>query len=237
MNRIAEVIFTPKARCAGCGRMTGNEGDWLCEACRAMLVPASDEHACPVCMTPAGGGDVCPVCAGQWDKRLTARFAYPYRPPADGIVKTGKYESVYRLFDFCAEQILELCVTDDLAKPDCLVPVPMHPLRQKRRGFNQAEKLAGYLSEKTGYSVEKALRRTRLDRSQAKLSGRERRSNLIGAFACVAPVDGKKIWLIDDVRTTGATALACSDALFAAGAESVLLLTFAGVADYGVTPK
>jgi ComF family protein len=116
---------------------------------------------------------------------------------------------------------------------DAIVPVPLHPLRLCRRGFNQALSLAR--AARTGPSpplLAGALRRRRHTPSQAELLGpRERIANVRGAF--VVPrrseraVAGRRILLVDDVLTTGATAEACARALLDAGAERIDVLTLA----------
>jgi ComF family protein len=121
--------------------------------------------------------------------------------------------------------------------PPLLVPVPLHPSRERERGFNQAELLARGLSRKlaeTGRdsptSVEvSCLLRTRATPPQTGLSAAARRANVRGVFSVVFPerVRGRLVVVVDDVMTTGATLSACSQALRAAGAGVVLGLTLA----------
>jgi len=112
---------------------------------------------------------------------------------------------------------------------DGLVPVPLHRRRRRERGFNQAELLSTYLGREIGLDVlVGALRRTRYTASQTKLGPEERHRNVEGAFACGdAGVAGRRILLVDDVCTTGATLEACSRALMEGGAQSVWALTLA----------
>src|ERR1044072_2209632 len=99
-------------------------------------------------------------------------------------------------------------------------------MRRWNRGFNQSELLARAVSRRTGIPVAKALSRPRSTRTQAGLSNHARRQNVTRAFRA-RPVEGKRILLIDDVMTTGATAAACALALKRAGAQRVTLLTVA----------
>lgn len=112
---------------------------------------------------------------------------------------------------------------------DFIVPVPLHWQRRWRRGFNQAELLALEISKHRRVPVLHALRRARSTASQASLTAAARRRNLAGAFRPRPGIDltGKRILLIDDVFTTGATASACARALKKAGAGGVSLLTLA----------
>jgi ComF family protein len=121
---------------------------------------------------------------------------------------------------------------DLLAEADLLAPVPLHPLRLWRRRFNQAAMLAKEISRQTGRPCELgALVRVRATRSQVGLSRAQRAENVQRAFrgADGAPVRARKIVLIDDVLTSGATANAASRALLRAGASRVDVLVFARV--------
>jgi ComF family protein len=111
---------------------------------------------------------------------------------------------------------------------DATVPVPLYWLRRIKRGFNQSELLARGLARRTGIPMLKALRRVRPTPTQAGLSNSARRQNVASAFRSQG-VQEKRILLIDDVMTTGATAAACALALKQAGARRVALLTVARV--------
>ncbi len=120
-----------------------------------------------------------------------------------------------------------------LAEADALAPIPLHFTRLWRRQFNQAAALARVVSGLSGKPVELGLiERVRPTRSQVGLSRAERAQNLQGAFRCpeTAPLQGRRIVLIDDVLTSGATANAASRALLRAGAKAVDVLVFARVA-------
>ena len=111
---------------------------------------------------------------------------------------------------------------------DCIVPVPASG---RARGYNVPERLARPLAEALGVPLlPHALRRTRHKKRQAGLSLDERMANVAGVFAAdPAQVEGKRVLLVDDVITTGATAAACTQALLAAGAESVFAAALATV--------
>jgi ComF family protein len=112
---------------------------------------------------------------------------------------------------------------------DFIVPVPLHWQRRWRRGFNQAELLAQEISKHRRIPILNALRRVKSTPNQAGLTSAGRRKNIAGAFQSRKGIDltGKRILLIDDVFTTGATASACGRALKKAGAGNVSLLTLA----------
>lgn len=121
-----------------------------------------------------------------------------------------------------------------LAEADLLVPVPLHYRRLASRGHNQSGWLAAAVSRASGVPARMdVLRRTRPTPSQAGLAARARRRNVEGAFGVRSSrsklVDGRRIILVDDVLTTGATLTACTRALHKAGAASVDVLVLARV--------
>ena len=144
-----------------------------------------------------------------------------------------KYAGRRRAAGRLAEALLEDAAVRALVETsDVLVPVPLHPRRLRERGFNQSALLAGELGAPAGPSLRRRARapaRTALP--QAGLSAAARRKNVRDAFAVRrrAAVAGRVVTLVDDVLTTGATALACARRLEEAGAREVRLLTVARV--------
>jgi ComF family protein len=108
---------------------------------------------------------------------------------------------------------------------DALVPVPLHVRRQRERGYNQSMALCEALGRASDLPILNALRRTRATRQQMKLAADERKANVSQAFEVIKPVIGKRLVIVDDVRTTGWTILSCADALYLKGAIDVRSLT------------
>jgi ComF family protein len=157
----------------------------------------------------------------------------------DAAYSFGPYEGVLRqlihLFKYAKMRTLERPLSALLVRAlardeafDAIVPVPLHWRRRFQRGFNQADLLARGVARATGIPIVRALRRIRSTSTQAGLSNRTRRQNVTSAFRS-RNVAGKRILLIDDVMTTGATGAACALALKQAGAGRVALLTVARV--------
>lgn len=120
----------------------------------------------------------------------------------------------------------------DLRQFDLLIPVPLHPKRERERGFNQAALLAKEVGRGCGIRVgpRTVLRRVRATEAQSG-GRREREANVKGAFQVIRPdqVEGRRFLVIDDVLTTGATVNECAKALLAAGAAEVAVFTLARV--------
>jgi ComF family protein len=112
---------------------------------------------------------------------------------------------------------------------DAFVPVPLHPVRQREREYNQAEELCRDLTKRTGKPTRRLLRRVRYTTTQTRLDREERMENLRGAFR-VSDTEGVKhrhLVLVDDVFTTGSTVEECSRVLLRAGAQSVRVISVA----------
>ncbi len=210
--------------------------DALCPACFARLRPIT-APLCPRLGLPFAvsmGEDVLSAEALADPPPFgRARAAVVYGPVANTIVSRLKYGDRPELARFCA-RLMAGAGQELWADRPLLVPVPLHPARQRRRRYNQSHELARLLGRFTGLAVDAGLvRRIRKTRQQVGLSGDGRQRNVAGAFAVPPSAQlraaGKRIVLVDDVYTTGATSKAVTRALLKAGAESVDVVTFARV--------
>jgi ComF family protein len=211
----------------------------VCEECLNSPTPLAAEYFCTVCNTPflnAYPLDEKGVCAGcrsglrGFDR--AASFGL-YEGSLRKLIHLYKYSGMKPLAKTLAGY-MERALSID-ASFDAVVPVPLHWRKQWDRGFNQSDLLARLIAKRRGIPVLHALRRKRATAVQAGLASAGRRRNVAGAFllrsgAKTDPkLAGKKILLIDDVMTTGATASACASVLKRGGAKSVSLLTLARV--------
>lgn len=218
--------------CLACDeRIPPEEGEGLvCQRCRIGLRSPTPPF-CPRCHVPLGtgypDGEECLECQ-RWPPFLvSARSAVILDQTASALVHALKYEGWRELADFMAAR-MEIHLPQTRPSP-LLVPVPTTPWRRWVRGYNQAALLAGALSNRTSVPMADPLRRPG-GRTQVRLGPRDRQRNVEGAFQL--PVDarslirGREVILVDDVLTTGATALAAASTLVSEGVDSVRLLTF-----------
>ena len=231
---VLDLLFPEHAVCMGCEDQAGTDDGWLCEECAEKLRALSmmETGVCPRCGQELKPGSGCLNCA-DWpdDGVLKARYCYGYAEPVDRAVRKMKYAGVYRMADWMGEEIAALVERGDFGSVDLLVPVPMHPARLRDRGRNHALCIAQALSRETGVPVWTGLVRTRNTRQQARLSGQVRKAAVSGAFSVredSRTISGKRLLLIDDVITTGATVNSCARELYANGAQSVCAASFAG---------
>ena len=197
------------------------------------LVSAVYPHKCPACRR-ISNVIPCPRCE-QTLVRENIRYELPlplvdevrafytYESSAAELVKALKYRRETSLIRFMGNELFDLFLAWD-PEIDTIVPVPIHRSRLSWRGFNQAEVLCERLP---AYLMGQDLVRIRRTMPQVRLTPEERSANLLGAFKCPNEIIGKRVLLVDDVFTTGATANECAKALKLAGASWVGVLVFA----------
>ena len=160
-----------------------------------------------------------------------AASAYRSRGVARELIHNFKYNKQLHLRHLLGRMLCR-SFADPRVKAlgiDAIVPVPLHPAREREREFNQAAVLASVASRRLSLPVICAVRRARYTFTQTNFHREERFDNLRGAFAMRrgAEVGGKKLALVDDVLTTGSTADACARVLKEAGASAVVVITVA----------
>jgi ComF family protein len=208
----------------------------VCEDCLKSPAPLDAAYFCSVCNTPFMNAypldekGVCAACrSGLRGFDHAASFGL-YEGSLRRLIHLFKYSGMKPLAGILAA-FMERALSID-AGFDAVVPVPLHWRKQWDRGFNQSELLARHIARRRGIPVLRALRRKRATAVQAGLASAGRRRNVAGAFSLRSDAEalaGKRILLIDDVMTTGATASVCASVLKRGGAQSVSLLTLARV--------
>ena len=208
--------------CIVCGR----DGRFLCPTCEPEL-PALKEPYCSVCAATGAVG-LCDWCASSRSGMDRVIAPYLMDGPVREMVHRLKYNNLRAAAPYVAKLMASHLESRSVAA-DLLAPVPLHPRRERSRGYNQAELLAKEIAKTTGLSFEPDVFVRRTDTTpQVELKDRhERRRNIVGAFECRTDLAGKSVLLVDDVVTTGGTASACAFALKARGASRVFVLALA----------
>ena len=219
------ALFFPQA-CLACQESLVAGERHICTACRVEL-PYTDYHRLP----PAHN----PLARRFWG-RLPVQQVLSYLH----FVRHGRTQQLLHQLKYRGQRHVghtlgrlygaELAGTALAAEFDVIVPVPLHPRKLARRGYNQAEAFGSGLAEALGCpSRAQALRRTAHTTSQTRKSRTERWQNVATVFEVADPaaVAGRHVLLVDDVLTTGATLEACGVALLAAGARAVSIATVA----------
>lgn len=200
--------------CALCGELAA---DSLCPGC-AQTLPTLAAPRCGCCALPTGQGERCGRCLAHpphYDATLAA-FAYGY--PIDQLVQALKYGGRLHLAD-CFGQWLGAA---PVPEADLLVPVPLHPARLRERGYNQAAEIARPLAQRWRLPLATACCERLMDAPpQASLPWKARAGNVRGAFRVVGNVAGRRVAVVDDVMTTGATLDQLARALKQCGAARV----------------
>lgn len=201
------------------------------------LLRAVLPRTCPGCGGNLGSGaGLCAVCRDGLRAEVSASSTLTREREAH-LVSLGRYDArlrrAVRALKYEGSREVALAFAGALAPavprewhPNAVCAVPLHPSREQRRGYNQAELLARAVARELALPCSPLLRRTRATRQQAKLHADARRANLRGAFEAVAAVP-PRVLLVDDVLTTGATLRECAAVLRGAGAERVYFLVAA----------
>ncbi|TCS73390.1 ComF family protein [Sulfuritortus calidifontis] len=193
------------------------QGAPLCPGCLADL-PRLATPRCPVCALPTAMGEVCGGCLKHPPAFDVTCAVYRYAYPLDALLQHYKYGQGLHLAGFLAEQLAGQIDS----RPDLLIPMPLHPKRLAERGYNQAGEIAKRLARGLALPVSlSACIRSRNAPPQASLPLKDRRKNIRGAFACREDLSGKRIALVDDVMTTGASLNELAKTVKQAGAVEV----------------
>lgn len=222
-------------RCLGCGCW----GSYFCGSCRrGRRIKKIPFPTCLVCGRPAFQGKTHDFCRRQdAPERFVSFLAYR------GLTKKAVKKLKYQLVSDLAEELVSLALRSSVTKRNypflwqleeaVLLPIPLHPRREKARGFNQAAVLAKPLADHFGWSVEEGLLlRKRFTPPQATLGRRERLVNVKDCFSLrqgkQALLRGKTVIVFDDVATTGTTLKEAVKVIREAGLRQVWAMSLAG---------
>ena len=224
---LLDLVFPP--HCLLCDQ----PGTPLCDGCCREFLRVTPP-ICLLCGQPVDGSGHCWHCQRAPLAIEGIRSVFLFSGGVRQAIHCLKYNNRHSLAGILARLMADYWRENPMPV-DLLVPVPLHPARQRKRGYNQAELLARSLRGMIDLPVlNTGLRRVRRTPPQMSLSAADRRENVWGAFAYHAeagdddnPISDRRILVIDDVCTTGSTLEACSLALKAAGACAVWGFTLA----------
>ena len=235
-GRLLDLILPP--RCALCGTDIADDGALCLDCWRS--VTFLGHPLCAVCGDPFEvrplGDAVCGDCLAYPPRFDRARSAVLYDEVTRPLILAFKHADRLTLAPLLIAW-LRSAGAELLDRADLIVPVPLHPGRLLARRYNQAAILAHGLGRSSGLPVaDHVLLRSRRTPSQGHLTARQRESNVRGAFALrkdshllAEAINGRRVLLVDDVLTTGATVSACTGVLKRGGAAAVDVLTLARV--------
>jgi ComF family protein len=224
VNALLDFLFPP--RCFGCDKDI--DAGMVCNKCFTQIT-TSALAVCPICGMPKSYDDCRhPLFhSGTKINRLTRiRALGKYVTPFKGLIHNFKYQSKTKLSQVLGLGLANLINSDPiLSRADYIVPIPLHPARLRERGFNQSLLLAQESAFCSGVQLKDCLLRKKNTRSQTKFDYKSRQENINDAFQLkpnlAFPLKDKRVILVDDVITTGATLSEAADTLIKNGVKEV----------------
>lgn len=207
VNNIKKILFPPR-----------------CPGCDGLLSPGSERCFCPDCVDR-----VEKICDREYKKNLLCLYLY------EGVMKKSMYRFKYLNRRSYIETFLEVSEKEtkefiEKNRPEVVIPVPMYPPKKRKRGYNQAEVISSAISKRFSIPEDRdLLYRSRETKALKKMTPQERTNNLKNAFKIRGnSIKWKRILLVDDIYTTGATLSASATVLLNAGAEAVFSVCICG---------
>ncbi|CAM2914298.1 double zinc ribbon domain-containing protein [Rariglobus hedericola] len=233
LRGMTDMVFPPV--CLGCGGLVeGGRLRHICVKCEPMIYLV-EPPSCSTCGSPffgeVEGERMCPHCEGLHPQYGEGRTVTLFKGPARALIHELKYHKGHHVLADVEEVVRGSAHVMEFVRGSILVPVPLHPRKERERGYNQTALLAGALARAAGGTtrIEALLDRVVDTPSQTTFDRKARRANLKNAFALAkgATINPASPYiLVDDVFTTGSTLNSCAGVLRRAGALNLNVVTF-----------
>jgi len=218
-------LFFPN-RCLACQKHL-HTADFICDECKGKL-EFFDQTICVVCQENTATDGICSKCGSSmpFDGLVSV---FKFNPTIQNLIHNFKYNEFKKIGSFLGDFLVSvLSEKPFISNIDYIIPVPLHPVRKRDRGFNQAGIIANEIARSLNIPLEeKLVVRRKYTKSQTKLSREERNKNVSKAFAVknAKVLTNKNVLLIDDVYTTGATLKSVAETLKANKVDKVYACT------------
>lgn len=219
--QLVDFVYPPT--CCGCG----NPGSLWCSDCQAKIQVIS-QNKCKICGSPLPSTGICTDCRNSPPPFTGLRSWAVYTGPLREALISLKYHNNLGLGLIFSKLLAEIVINENW-NIDYIVPIPISKGHSRKRGYNQSMVIARPLSYLLDIPIEnKAVIRCKETSSQVNLSRDERFTNLKYAFRTVSDtLLNKRVLIVDDITTTGATLISCSETLKDSGCSEVYCLTVA----------
>ncbi len=229
-QQVYQRVFTKKTHsdfifssyCALCGDLCASSKEVICRPCHSDLPLLN--NPCLICSLPLPStiiGRTCGKCLKNRPFYQASIIPLEYTFPNTIFIKQLKYKQKLVYSDLLAKSLQKVIQQKKRPLPDCIIPVPLHPLRLIKRGYNQSELIAKSLAKNLDISIDlKSCRRIKNTAQQTGFSEKERMYNVSNAFS-ISSIPYKHVAILDDVVTTGSTVNELARVLSLAGVKTI----------------
>jgi competence protein ComFC len=233
IDSFLELLYPEKNTCFICEDYDESINDkYICSHCEKLLIKL-EPPLCIKCSKPidyASSIKLCQECYHEVRHFETAKAPFAYKGLIKEVIYLYKYYNKPYFYKMLGNLLVTYMNRTNYTDFDCIVSVPLHSSKIRKRGYNQSELLAKYISEKLSIPYVDALKRIKRTAKQSEQSRLERMRNLKNAFGTKKSADkviNKTVLLVDDIFTTGSTVDECSKVLLNSGAAKVYVITIA----------
>lgn len=233
LDSFLELVYPEKNTCFICDIYDEKIQDkYICPVCEKSIKKL-EPPLCAKCSKPmdySESSDICKECFSQERYFETSKSLYVYEGLIKKAIYSYKYYNKPYFYKLFGKMLLDYMISNNYTSFDFITSVPLHPSKMRKRGYNQSELLARYISNEFRIPYLDALKRTKKTLKQSEMSKEERRKNLKKAFAakkCAEKAINSQVLLVDDIYTTGSTVEECSKVLIDYGISKVYVITIA----------